>query len=208
MFGRLMPSEGQFFELFNQHTALALEASRNLAQLISNLPQGKTYCDEILRCEKEADRVTHDTIELLHSTFITPIDRDDIHKLVTNIDDILDLAEDVVETIQLYDIAKLTDEAATLASLCVQSSEAVQQAVGYLKSMCNARAILERCAEIDRLESEADRVMRTAISKLFREEDDVKHLIKLKAVYELLETITDKCKNVANLIEGIVLENM
>lgn len=208
MFGRLMPSEGQFFELFNQHTALALEASRNLAKLISNLPQGQAYGEEILICEKKADRVTHDTIELLHSTFITPIDRDDIHKLVTNIDDILDLSEDVVETIQLYAIAKLTDEAVELANLCVRSCEAVQQAVGYLKSMRNARAILERCAEIDRLESDADRVMRTAVSKLFREEDDVKHLLKLKAVYELLETITDKCKNVANTIEGIVLENV
>lgn len=207
MFGRLMPSEGHFFELFNQHAGLALEASRNLVKLISSLPNGQEYGQHILACEKKADRVTHDTIELLHSTFITPIDRDDIHKLVTTIDDILDLGEDVVETIDLYDIGSLTDEALELANICVQSCEAVQQAVAYLKNMRNARAILEQCAEIDRLESAADRVMRTAISKLFREEADVKHLIKLKAVYELLETITDKCEDVANIIEGIVLEN-
>ena len=207
MFGRFMPSEGKFFELFNQHAALAVETSHNLVKLITSVPDGYAYGQQVLICEKKADRITHDTIELLHSTFITPIDRDAIHTLVTTMDDILDLGEDVVETIELYGIESLTAEALQLANICVQCCEAVQKAVAYLHNMRNARDILRICGEIDKLESDADRVMRTAISKLFREEVDVKHLIKLKAVYELLETITDKCDDVANIIEGIFLEN-
>lgn len=207
MFRRLMPTEGQFFELFNQHAGLALEASRTLVKLISGLPGSAHYGEQILVFEKKADRITHDTVELLHSTFITPIDRDAIHKLITTMDDILDLSEDVVETIQLYDITSLTQEALQLANICVGCCEAVQRAVACLNNMRHAREILKICAEIDGLESDADRVMRTAMSKLFREEADVKRLIKVKAVYELLETITDKCEDVANIIEGIVLEN-
>ncbi|MCC7005251.1 MAG: DUF47 domain-containing protein [Ottowia sp.] len=207
MFGRFMPSEKNFFDLFNQHAGLAVEASEALVNLVRGLPNSQVYGEQVLACEKKADRVTHETIELLHSTFITPIDRDAIHTLITTMDDILDLGEDVAETIQLYDITQLTDEALQLANICVASCKAVREAVAYLSNMRNARAIMKVCAEIDRLEADADRVMRTAMSKLFREEADVKRLIKLKAIYELLETITDKCEDVANIIEGIVLEN-
>jgi predicted phosphate transport protein (TIGR00153 family) len=207
MFRRFMPSEGQFFELFNQHAGLALDASQILVKLIEGLPESAHYAEQMLLCEKKADRITHDTVELLHSTFITPIDRDAIHKLITTMDDILDLGEDIVETIQLYNITLLTNEALQLANICVACCQCVKNAVSYLNNMRNAREILKICAEIDSLESDADRVLRTAMSKLFREEDDVKHLIKVKAVYELLETITDKCEDVANIIEGIVLEN-
>ncbi|NUO88709.1 MAG: DUF47 domain-containing protein, partial [Cupriavidus sp.] len=157
--------------------------------------------------EKKADRITHDTIDLLHKTFITPLDRDEIHKLITTMDDILDLMEDVAETISLYDVTNLTDEALRLAAICVQCCDQVKIAVGLLEDMGNASTILKTAQQIDQLESEADRVMRSAMSKLFRDETDVKRLIKLKAIYEQLETITDKCEDVANIIEGIVLEN-
>ena len=157
--------------------------------------------------EKRADKLTHETIDLLHKTFITPLDRDEIHKLITTMDDILDLMEDVATAISLYDVQALSSEARELAHICTGTSKHVQQAVNMLSDMSQARAILTACEEIDRLESEADRVLRSAMSKLFREEDDVKTLIKVKAVYELLEAVTDKCEDVANIIEGIVLEN-
>jgi uncharacterized protein Yka (UPF0111/DUF47 family) len=151
--------------------------------------------------------VTHETIELLHKTFITPIDRDDIHKLITRMDDILDLLEDVAQTISLYDIKAITIEARRLAELCLACAEKVKVAVGLLHNMDNSRQILTICTEIDRLESDADHVMRAAMSKLFRDEPDVRNLIKLKAIYEILETVTDRCEDVANIIEGIIVEN-
>ncbi|KAG0298679.1 hypothetical protein BGZ96_008707 [Linnemannia gamsii] len=154
-----------------------------------------------------ADKLTHETIDLLHKTFITPFDRDEIHKLITTMDDILDLMEDVATAVWLYDVQSLTPEAGQLAQICASSCEQVAQAVALLKDMKSASAILTICTAIDRLETEADSLLRSAISKLFREEDDVKSLIKHKAILELLEEVTDKCEDVANIIEGIVLEN-
>jgi hypothetical protein len=122
-------------------------------------------------------------------------------------DDILDLTQDVAESVMLYDIQQVTREAIQLASLSQMCCERVRTAVGMLSNMDNAEAILKLCVEIDQLESDADRVMRSAMSKLFRNESDVRQVIKLKAIYELLESLTDRCEDVANLIEGIVLEN-
>ena len=157
--------------------------------------------------EKQADKVTHATLEMLHKTFITPLDRDDIHQLITRMDDILDLMEDAGQTVSLYDIKQITPEAKRLAELCLSCCEKVRAAVGLLHNMDNAREILGLCAEIDRLESDADHVMRAAMSKLFREEPDVRNLIKLKAIYEILESVTDRCEDVANILEGIIVEN-
>jgi uncharacterized protein len=208
MFGRLMPREGRFFDLFNQHAENIVEGAHELAALMANLhAELETRARNIEAAEKRADKLTHETIDLLHKTFITPLDREDIHKLISNMDDILDLMEDVAQTIYLYDIKQITPEAKQLADICVSCCERVKTAVGLLKSMENAEAISKICEEIDRLESNADHVMRAAMSKLFRDEPDTRQLIKLKAIYELLEQVTDKCEDVANIIEGIVIEN-
>ncbi|MBR7783353.1 MULTISPECIES: DUF47 domain-containing protein [Undibacterium] len=207
MFGRLMPTEGKFFDLFNQHAELCVKGSKEMLALMTNFDDLENRVHAIEGVEKQADAVTYNTIELLHKTFITPLDRDDIHKLITRMDDILDLLEDAGQTISLYDIREVTPEAKRLAELCVACTEKVKVAVGMLHNMNNSRDILTVCEEIDRLESDADHVMRAAMSKLFRDEPDVRTLIKLKAIYELLETVTDRCEDVANIIEGIVVEN-
>jgi uncharacterized protein len=207
MFGRFMPTEGKFFEIFNEHASCIVSASHELELLIDNLQDAEIHKQNVQVAEKAADKLTHETIDLLHKTFITPLDRDEIHKLITTMDDILDLMEDVATAISLYDVQAVTSEASQLAHICSAACERVSFAVSLLSDMKQARQILNACEDIDRLESEADRVLRSAISKLFREEDNVKTLIKLKAIYELLETITDKCEDVANIIEGIVLEN-
>jgi predicted phosphate transport protein (TIGR00153 family) len=207
MFGRFMPTEGKFFEIFNAHAKCIVDASRELELLIDNLDDAEIHKQNVQTNEKRADKLTHETIDLLHKTFITPLDRDEIHKLITTMDDILDLMEDVATAVSLYDVRSVTSEASQLAHIVTQSAQHVQQAVGMLSDMKQSAQILKQCEEIDRWESEADRVLRSAMSKLFREEDDVKTLIKLKAIYELLEEITDKCEDVANIIEGIVLEN-
>ena len=207
MFGRLMPAEGKFFDLFIQHGELCVKGGKELVSLMTNFDDLDHRVHAIETIEKQADKVTHATLELLHKTFITPLDRDDIHKLITRMDDILDLMEDVGQTIWLYDIKQITPEAKRLAELCQTCCEKVLASVSLLNNMNNAREILSICAEIDRLESDADHVMRAAMSKLFREEPDVRNLIKLKAIYEILETVTDRCEDVANLVEGIIVEN-
>jgi hypothetical protein len=174
---------------------------------MSNFDDLENRAHVIEGIEKQADKVTHDTLELLHKTFITPLDRDDIHQLITRMDDILDLLEDAAQTISLYDIKAVTPEAKRLAELCLGCTEKVKSAVGLLHNMDNSRQILELCQEIDRLESDADHVMRAAMSKLFRDEPDVRNLIKLKAIYEILESVTDRCEDVANIVEGIIVEN-
>jgi uncharacterized protein len=207
MFGRLMPTEGKFFDLFIQHGELCVKGGKELVSLMTNFDDLEHRVHAIETIEKQADKVTHTTLEMLHKTFITPLDRDDIHKLITRMDDILDLMEDVGQTIWLYDIKQITPEAKRLAELCQTCCEKVLASVSLLSNMNNAREILNICAEIDRLESDADHVMRAAMSKLFREEPDVRNLIKLKAIYEILETVTDRCEDVANIVEGIIVEN-
>lgn len=207
MFGRLMPTEGKFFELFIQHAELCVKGGKEMVALMTNFDDLDHRVHAIETIEKDADKVTHAALDLLHKSFITPLDRDDIHQLITRMDDILDLMEDAAQTISLYDIKSVTQEAKRLAELCQSCCERVLAAVALLHNMDNAREILAICSDIDKLESDADHVMRAAMSKLFREEPDVRNLIKLKAIYEILETVTDRCDDVANIIEGIIVEN-
>jgi len=202
-----MPNEGKFFDLFVQHGELCVKGAKEMVALMTNFDDLENRVHAIEGIEKQADKVTYETLDMLHKTFITPLDRDDIHKLITRMDDILDLLEDAGQTISLYDIKAVTPEAKRLAELCLACTEKVKTAVGLLHSMDNSGQILSVCEEIDRLESDADHVMRAAMSKLFRDEPDVRNLIKLKAIYEILETVTDRCEDVANIIEGIIVEN-
>ncbi len=206
MFGRLMPREGRFFEYFTELAECIVQASHELSTLMSTFEDLERRARNIESIEKKGDKITHATIELLHKTFITPIDREDIHSLITKMDDILDLIEDSAHSVSLFDMRAATPEAKRLAELCVGCAENVKSAIGLLPKTRNARVILEMCAEIDKLESEADHVMRSAMAKLFRDEPDVRQLIKLRAIYLLLEDVTDRCEDGANIIEGIVRE--
>lgn len=207
MFGRLMPTEDKFFDFFIQHADLCVKGGKEMLSLMTTFDDLENRVHAIETLEKQADKVTHAALEMLHKTFITPLDREDIHQLITRMDDILDLMEDAGQTVSLYDIKQITPEAKRLAELCLSCCEKVRACVGLLHNMKNAREMLAICAEIDRLESDADHVMRAAMSKLFREEPDVRNLIKLKAIYEILESVTDRCEDVANIIEGIIVEN-
>ena len=212
LFGKLMPREGNFFELFNQHADRIVEAARAFSNLVANYSDPhlrEQYNRDVDNAERAADRVTQEVNRLIHRTFITPIDRDQIHQLINTMDDVADLLQDCAETMALYDLRTVNEEITRLTDLCVKCCERLKDAValiGKLADPATAEAALKTCEEIDRLESDADRVMRSAMSKLFREEPDVREVLKLKAVYELLETVTDKCEDVANVIEGIVLE--
>jgi predicted phosphate transport protein (TIGR00153 family) len=211
MFARFMPQEGKFFELFNAHAEQVVLGSQALFDLLSirneSDEEAAKHCEIIDAIEKRADEITHDTMRQLHKSFITPLDREEIHQLITSLDEIIDLIQEVAHTVSLYNVSHITDEAISLSDICRSCCERVRAAVALLHSMDNGAEILRICFEIDQLESAADRALRGSMSRLFREEPDVRELIKFKAVYELLEIVTDRCEDVANIIEGIVLEN-
>jgi len=213
LFGKLLPREGNFFEMFNEHGRCIAEGARAFMAMVQYYDDPmlrEKYGAEVDAAEKAADRVTADVNRLLHKTFITPLDREQIHSLINGMDDILDLLQDSYEVMSLYDLKHLSEDVTRLGEISVRCCERVQHAVTLLPKLSQpsvAEAALKTCEEIDRLESDADRVMRSAMSKLFRDNIDVRELIKLKAVYEHLESISDACEDVANLIEGIVLEN-
>ncbi len=207
MFQRLMPREGRFFTYFSEHAeqiVLGAEQLTALMRAVHELDERKRNIENI---EHRADKLTMATMQLLHHTFITPMDRDDIHQLITRMDDILDLMEDVSQCMFLYDIREVTAEAVELADLCLTSAQKVKAAVSQLNNLKNSKQILELCGEIDRLEGDSDRVMRAAMAKLFRVETDAMRVLKMKEIYQLLESVTDRCQDVANIIEGIVIEN-
>jgi uncharacterized protein len=206
MFGRFIPQEGKFFDLFNQHAEQVVQGSHELAALMSSADDLQRRAYNIETIEKNADKIARQSLLLLHKTFITPLDRNEIHQLITRMDDILDLIEDVAHSMFLYDIREVTPEATHLAQICVASTEKVRAVVSLLSKMENTTKIMALCEDIDRLEAEADHVMRAAMAKLFRDEPDVMRVIKLKEIYELLESVTDRCEDVANVIESIVLE--
>ena len=208
MFGRLLPRETRFFDLFNAHAEQIVRAAHQLAALMQNYAEREAHARAIDDAEHAADRITAETIRLLHRTFVTPFDREQIHALVNAMDDICDLIQDTTQVMSLYDLRSITPETARLADIGVRCCERVKDVVGLLGERSqNFEAILRTCEEIDRLESDADRVMRSAMSKLFREEQDVREIIKMKEIYQLLEDVTDRCLDVANLAEGISLEN-
>ena len=213
LFGKLLPKDGNFFELFNQHGKYISEGARafmSMLQYYSTADLREKYASEVDAAERGADKITAEVNRLLHRTFITPIDREQIHGLINAMDDITDLLQDSSEVMALYDVRHVTEDVLRLGEISVKCCERVQHAVSLLPRLSQAEvaeAAIKTCEEIDRLESDADRVMRSAMSRLFREEEDVRELIKLKAIYEHLETISDRCEDVANLIEGIVLEN-
>jgi predicted phosphate transport protein (TIGR00153 family) len=213
LFAKLLPREGNFFALFDAHAAHITEGSRAFMAMVRNYADPslrEQHAAEVDAAERAADKITAEVNRLLHKTFITPIDREQIHSLINAMDDILDLVQDATETMTLYDVRTVSDEVLRLAELSARCCERVQHAVSLLPRISRhdvGEAAIKTCEEIDKLESDADRVMRAAMSALFREQPDVRELIKLKTIYELLESISDRCEDVANLIEGIVLEN-
>jgi predicted phosphate transport protein (TIGR00153 family) len=213
VFGRLLPREGNFFELFNVHgeqIELGARAFKSMVENYGDRVLREKYAAEVDAAERSADRTTAEVSRLLHRTFITPIDREQIHGLINAMDDILDLLQDSAEVMSLYDVQRIGEDVLRLTEISVRCCERVRHAVTLLPRLSQsavAESAIKTCEEIDRLESDADRVMRSAMSRLFREEADTRELIKLKAIYEHLESISDRCEDVANLIEGVVLEN-
>lgn len=207
MLKKLMPRETSFFEFFERHAATTVRGCRELLDLATAGTDFEARARRIKDLEHEADSITHDCVEALHRTFITPIDRDQIHMLISRMDDIMDYVETVSDQCVLYNIDHMTTAAQELAAVLLESTEHIEGAVKGLRDMKHAEAISERCIEVNRLENQGDFLLRKAVARLFDEEKDPVAIIKWKEIYENLEIATDRCEDVANIIEGIVLEN-
>ena len=207
MFGRLLPRETSFFDFFDRHAIKTVEGAKEFLALASGKLDVELGAKRIKEIEHETDVITHHCVEALHKTFITPLERDDIHRLITRMDDIMDFVEAASERIALYEIRVMTPECQQMAEVLVRASEEVQRALKGLRDMRQADAIIKSCIDINRMENEADEILRSAVAKLFKEERDPIMVIKWKEIYENLENATDRCEDVANIIEGVVLEH-
>ncbi len=204
---RFLPRETSFFDYFEQQGQKTVEGCRAFVALLEDPGDVVARAKQIKAIEEECDSITHRVVESLHRVFITPLDRNDIYRLITKMDDIMDHVEAAAERMALYEIRTTTKEAGDLARVLVASSERVLEAISGLRNLKNPQVILEKCVEINRLENEADALLRGTLAKLFKEEKDAVTIIKWKEIYELLETATDRCEDVANIIEGVVLEH-
>ncbi|MDB4969804.1 MAG: phosphate transport regulator [Myxococcales bacterium] len=207
MFGRLLPRETSFFDFFERHAAMTVEGAREFLSLASTGANVNAKAKRIKEIEHECDTITHHTVEALHKTFITPIERDDIFRLISKMDDIMDYVEAAAERIALYKLSQMTNDVKDLADVLLRATLELEQGLKLLRNMENTEAISQKCIDINRLENEADSILRTAVARLFDEEQDVRTIIKWKEIYENLENATDRCEDVANIIEGVVLEH-
>jgi predicted phosphate transport protein (TIGR00153 family) len=207
MFGRFLPRETSFFDFFEQHAQLTIEGTKEFLSLVTTGANVAAKCRRISDIEHETDTITHRCVEALHKTFITPIDRDSIHRLITRMDDVMDYVEAAAERIELYELTVMTADVRDLADALHRAAMQVEAAVRGLRELKNSQATLKLCIDINRLENEADAILRRAVARLFKEEKDPIMVIKWKEVYENLENATDRCEDVANIIEGVILEH-
>jgi predicted phosphate transport protein (TIGR00153 family) len=204
---RLLPNDKSFFQLFEQQGRKTVEGCKALLAMIDNPSDLEAQAKRVTQIEHECDDITHAVVESLHKTFITPLDRNDIYRLITKMDDIMDLVEAAADRFSLYDVRSMPPDVGEMARVLVSSAEHVLSGVSGLRDMQKPSVILEHCIEINRLENVADSILRRSLAGLFREEKDPIAVIKWKEIYETLESATDRCEDVANIIEGVVLEN-
>ena len=204
-FGQVFaPRDRVYFELFEEAGQNILHAADLLDQLLSNYPDSKDLAREILDCEHEGDRITHDIIHRLNHTFVTPIDREDILALASSLDDIVDYTEEVADYLGLYKIEAPMDQAITLARVLKEATRQIAEAIPGLRAFSD---ISRYTVEINRLENEGDRISRAAVASLFDGGIDPMVAIRWKDLFERLEAAIDATERVANIIEGIVIKN-
>ena len=206
MFRRLMPKETSFFDFFEQHAELTVEGAKEFGSLVRTAANIDAKARRIKEIEHETDVITHRCVEALHRTLITPLDSDQIHRLITRMDDVMDFIEAAAERISLYRLKEMTPEVRDLADVLERAAQAVFAACRLLRNLREPETILKTCVDINRLENEADAILRRAVARLFDEEKDPVTIIKWKEIYEHLESAADCCEDVANIVEGVVLE--
>jgi uncharacterized protein len=201
---RLIPREKKFYGMFADVAQNLTNGARILHDILKNPDGPSDRVSKLQAVEHRGDEMTHDIIRMLNQTFITPFDREDIHRLSSSLDDVLDFVNAAAVRMTLYRIVNPPPAAADLATLIVTQAEELSKAVAVLEEN---QKVLDHCVEVNRLENEADRVSRKAIAELFEHERDPIQLIKLKELYEVLETATDKAEDAANVLEAVALKS-
>jgi predicted phosphate transport protein (TIGR00153 family) len=207
MLSKLLPKKTDFFGLFSRHAELTVEAARSLEAMLDRLDQAEAESTRIRELEHKADALAYEAMETLHRTFVTPIDRGDIHELASRLDDIMDHVENVGSRLWLYDVREVTPEMRQMAAHLRRATEAVRDVVVAMADKRAPERIREVCVAVKQVEKENDRLLRRATAKLFREESDTKNLIMWMEIYDVVEMAIDTCEDVANVIESVVLEN-
>jgi len=204
MFKRFLPKEYSFFDFFEEHAGLTIATCKELLELTSGKSEAVESVQRIKDLEHDADKITVRCIEALQKTFITPIERTDIHQLIKRLDDIVDIINAASSRIYLYDITEMRPEARELAHILVLASGEINGALKGLRNLKNIRIIREKCSAIHGLESQGDEVLKSALMRLFKE-DEPMVIIKWKEIFERLEKAINRCKDVADMIEEIVI---
>jgi predicted phosphate transport protein (TIGR00153 family) len=198
------PRDREFFDLFEEAGTNILHAADLLDRMLRNYPETKELARDILLCEQEGDRITHDIVNRLNQTFVTPIDREDILELASNLDDVVDLTEEVADYLGLYKVEAPMEQAQRLAHILMQASRQISEAMPRMRDF---KDISHYTVEIHRLEYEGDRVVREAIASLFDNGIDPMVVIRWKDLFERLEEAVDATERVANTLQGIVIKN-
>jgi len=201
---RLIPRDAKFFDMFAEMASNLGDGARLLKQILDDFKDVEVRVQQLKALEHRGDEMTHNVLTRLNQTFITPFDREDIYRLASSLDDILDFTYSAGVRLVMYKITSAPEAASKLADVLVRQCDQVLLAVKGLEK--NVK-VLDYCVEINRLENEADSIARTAIATLFDREKDPISLIKLKELYEVLETATDKAEDAANVLEGVVLKS-
>jgi uncharacterized protein len=200
----LIPREVRFFDYFEQQSRHIQTAAALLRDLVYNFQDARAKTAAIKEIEHQGDAITHEIVRKLNTTFITPIDREDIHDLATRMDDVLDYIEAAAERLLVYRIKEPTSASRALADVIVQITAATERVVLCLRTM--DAGFHEHAVEVNRLENVADSLLRDSLAALFEEQGDPIEVIKWKEIYETMEIVTDRCEDVANVIEGIILK--
>ena len=204
---RLLPRDEKFFDLFTAVATFTVEAARLQQELLRvEHKRRSALVDQIKRLEHQADQVTHDVVTRLDRVFITPLDREDIHLLASRLDDVIDLIDGTARRLQIFHAGAAPDGAMLIAEVIVRATEQLQVAVAALEKNKNG-TVLNACVQIKRLEEEGDTLYHEWLGRLFEGQPEALTVIKWKDVYEKLEAAIDRCENVANIIEGVIIKH-
>jgi len=204
----LMPQGDKFFDLFEVSSKNMVKAAQNLKDLIYSWNYVDQKLEEMDRIEHQGDTITHEIMFQLNRSFITPFDREDIGLLAHSLDDVTDLIQATADTMVLYKVKEPGKRARELADILVQITTEVENVMPSLRRHnANLEKILNSCVEINRLENVADKIYRTALKELFEDSTDIADIIKWREIYEHMESATDMCEDVANVLEGVALKH-
>jgi len=204
----LIPREEKFFDFFEQSAQNMVKAAQGLKKMVDTWEHVEGMVGEITELEHQGDIITHQIMAQLHRTFVTPFDREDIALLAHVLDDVVDFIHAAADAMLLYKIDHPSQRAKELADIIVQGATEVERAMPRLRRHgAELKQVLEHCVEINRLENMADRVFRSAMAELFDDSTDIAHIIKWREIYEYMESATDRCEDVANVLEGVALKH-